>query len=88
MTTAAQTDYVARERAYAETHQLPPPLPRTRFYFDAGTPQFDYFATPPRVGAPLKFALRIPMVNTVTGTPAVMVELLDTQIALMQEILK
>ena len=77
----------AQYHAKLHAHDAPktPALPRTRFYFDAGTPQFDYFAVPPAVGAPLKCVLRYPMTNSVTGAPAVMVELLDTQIELMQE---
>jgi len=78
------TDYIAKNEAFKANHPKPPVLPLTQFYFDDGTREYEYFKTPPAVGAPLKCALRMAMVNTVTGERAVMVQLTETQIELMR----
>ena len=77
-------DYLQKHAERAAHFPPEPVLPRTTFYFDDGTPQYAYFKTPPRVGEPLKCALRFAMVNTVTGERAIMVELTDAQIERMQ----
>lgn len=80
--------YLARAQAYDARFPTPEPLPRTVIHVEHGTPAYDYFRIPPRVGAPLKCVLRQRMVNAETGALAYRVELTDAQLELMEQALK